>query len=582
MVSFNYRVTHKRAAKNRRADGFYPTATFEGMDPTDTPGLDTNTPSNTPPPVISTPTSSPTPTPPPPPPTTSDTATPPPPPSTTVPPPADTNTSQPPPTNVVLPPVEDDTSTTPIAATPPPRPTGGQSTVLLTTSQTLRSVAPAETSGTTEPQTESGTNVGGIIGGLAAGLIGLTLLVFAIRYILRRRSRQNEADGGFNSNDFRRSAVLMNDPPTHEDTVSAGFNPRPPTMIERRLASPAPTFGTQYGAPGPHYFDGQNGQEYGTVDQYGQQYQSFTPGQVMHQNNMSPPHSATSANPLYPNAPYAQSPFSPIGTPVYEGNFDDRAGPSPYLTRQPSSAAQSNRPPSYPEGSVQYANYPASPPQAAQGYPTTDYVDLDRSSVSPYQAAQYAEISKKLNTEVPAGLNTPAVAQYIQGGSGAEVSPFADPSSPMTPQGPHGRNSVESAQLDNFPVPPSPAHTSSSQRIDSTPPMLPEITVESRVSVNSYDFPNSVRGSAIPPSPLGSGYPSGATAAGNGLYANQAQYPTTPSPLASSFAIESPHAGSTFESAPPPSPRAPTAAAATKSEKRPETVYDAEDAYGGI
>lgn len=371
----------------------------------------------------------------------------------------------------------------------------------------------------------------------------------------------------------------MNDPPTHEDIVSAGFNPRPPTMIERRLASPAPAFGTQHGAPGPHYFDGHNGQDYGATDQYGQQYQSFAPGQVMHQNNMSPPQSATSANPLYPNAAYAQSPFSPIGTPVYEGGFDDRAGASPYLTRQPSNGNQLNRQPSYGQDvPAQYANYPGQAPQAAQGYPAADYVDLARSSVSPYQAAQYAEISKKLNTDIPAGLDTPAVAQFVQAGNRADVSPFADPGSPMAPQTPQGRGSVESAQEFNFPAPPSPAYTNSS-RIDSTPPMLPEITVESRVSVTSYDFPNSVRASADPHSPMGSGYPSGAAAATGGLYAAQAQYPATPSPLASSFVIDTPPVGKTFDSAPLPSPRV---SAVPKPETRPETVYDAEDAYGGI
>lgn len=348
-------------------------------------------------------------------------------------------------------------------------------------------------------------------------------------------------------------------------------------MIERRLASPAPAFGAQHGASGPHYFEGHNGQDYGAADHYGQQYQSFAPGQLIH-HNASPPQSATSANPLYPNAAYAQSPFSPIGTPVYDGGFDDRAGASPYLTRQPSSGNQLTRQPSYGQDGAQYANYSGQAPQVTQGYPATDYVDLDRSSVSPYQAAQYAEISKKLNTEVPAGLDTPGVNTFMQAGARTDVSPFADPGSPVQSQTPQGRRSAESAQEFNFPVPPSPAHTNSS-RIDSTPPMLPEITVESRVSVNSYNFPNSVRGSANPHSPIGSGYPSGTTAATNGLYAAQAQYPATPSPLASSFVIDTPPVGRSFEPAPPPSPRA---SAIPKPEKRPETVYDAEDAYGGI
>ncbi|RDB18509.1 hypothetical protein Hypma_000250 [Hypsizygus marmoreus] len=481
----------------------------------------------------------------------------------------DTSTTPPAPTNTeTTPPATSLTAGSASLTSPPVVPSNTSRSISAapnTLTKTNVAIAPSSSS---TPESGSGTNVGGIVGGIAAGLIGLVVVIFIVRFLMRRRARKNEESGGFNSSDFRRSAVLMNDPPTHEDTIEHGYNPRPPTMIERRLASPAPTFGTQYGAPGP-YGDHVGGMEYGNMDQYGQ-FQSFTPGQIM--NNMSAPPTANSANPLYGG--YGQSPFSPV-SPVgpYGSGYEDQPGASPYLTRQPSQLTrQSSLNGSYPnDGQAQYANYPGSQQVAPQG----DYIDLDRSSVTPFQAAQYAEISKKLNTEVPIGLDTPAVTQFVQG-SGVNappvpiISPFADPAPPA-----QQRRSMDSVSndLQNFPAPPSPAHSSRS-RIDSTPPTLPEIHVESRVT--SYNLSDG--------SPLGSAFPSGVSVAGKGFapapspLANQ--FPATPSPLASSFDIQSPPAAvSSF----PAAAAAPVAEKKeTEQKKRPETVYDDDDAYGGF
>lgn len=450
----------------------------------------------------------------------------------------------------------------------------------------------------------------------------------------------------------------MNDPPTHEDTIAQGYNPRPPSMIERRLAphpapaSPAPTFGTQYGAPGPmHYEDysggqgqgysGGRGQGYGAADNYGQM-NSFAPGQIM--RNASPPHTATFAHPLFSSSAYGQSPFSPMSpassVAPYDSAYNDRGeyvgANNAHLTRQPSGGANLQRQlsadsavlplsrqpsgtatdyPAMPQqaygvpqvlhhahnvGPAQYAHYPSAADNTTRHsipMPTDDYVDLDRSSVTPYQAAQYAEISRRLNAEVPGGLDTPAVQKFVQGNMGSiqeddaatlpnkpmsvSVSPFADPSNPQ-------QDEFE------FPAPPSPAHTAASSRprIDSTPPMLPEIYVQPRVSVASYDFPNSVHGSAAP-SPLGSGFPSGVAA---GVSAGM-RPPATPSPLASSFALPvSPAVENRFEDTlkAPAAARVPQAEGAPApavarprpgEQKRPDTVYtvyDPEDAYGGI
>ncbi|KAG6846250.1 hypothetical protein H0H93_015050 [Arthromyces matolae] len=164
-----------------------------------------------------------------------------------------------------------------------------------------------------------------------------------------------------------------------------------------------------------------------------------------------------------------------------------------------------------------------------------------------------------------------------------EPSPFADPE--IAPAGalpipgeatPRPSTDSVARAIDEFPVPPSPAHS----RIDSNPPMLPEIQLDSRPA--SYDFPASVRGSGF-----ASGIPVSVTKDySRSPLANG--FPLTPSPLASSFAITSPPPASTeFPTAaaaaadsPPPTPRLDKTQEAPK--KRPDTVYDDEDAYGGI
>jgi hypothetical protein len=129
--------------------------------------------------------------------------------------------------------------------------------------------------------------------------------------------------------------------------------------------------------------------------------------------------------------------------------------------------------------------------------------------------------------------------------------------------------------------------------LGSSPPILPEINIQARVSAApSYDFPASVHDNTANPTPLSATFPNGAAAgAGGGLFADNAfmnNFPVTPSPLASSFALPSPPAAKkSFDSEVHlgPSPLhqevSPTAASSA-TKPRPETVYDPEDAYGGI
>lgn len=470
---------------------------------------------------------------------------------------------------------------------------------------------------------------------------------------MQRRWRKRGADEvEFNAKSFRRSAVLMDDPPTHADTVDRGYNPRPPTMIERRMvgnSSPAPTFGTQYGAPAPGYGDGYA---------YGIQ-----PGQVMYNPSMSPPpQTATSANPLFA---YPQTAFSPMASPVSStvGPYNSAYNENGDLVRQPSNAQSLTRQPSAPglgrQPSMASSNpqlyrqpsqaahmpMPERPQYNAEPYPPhNDYIDLSRSSVSPYQAAQYAEISRRLNTEVPGGLDTPAVNQFVdekmrtvfEDGETSpppppekdaferDESPFVDPTeesepvheSPKAQVAPQqmpapqfeaqqgkgeGHDDRESTSF-QFPAPPSPTHN----RIDSTPPMLPEIHISS-----GYDFPSS-------PSPVHSGFPSGvsSSAYGDSQYAGANRFPVTPSPLASSFVLPAPPPAAAGKSSfpgtpversfhtsttPPPTkpsftvpePSSATAVVEVHTPtlrqgegKRPNSVYtvygDEEDAYGGF
>jgi len=203
--------------------------------------------------------------------------------------------------------------------------------------------------------------------------------------------------------------------------------------------------------------------------------------------------------------------------------------------------------------------------------------------VTPFQAAQYAEISKKLNTEVPNGMATSAVAEYMQNKDGHKLpaykgsSPFADPipeslmparaasdylsgqdvDRPVSSVSADSRSIVSVADDLNFPAPPSPALTVASRfRVDSSPPTLPEINLEFRSG-----------------SSLGGGF------------SNGPRFPAPPSNLSSSFTVPPPSAESETSSTATlvtPVPIAANSVPSAKEPTRPETIYDAQDAYGGI
>lgn len=351
-----------------------------------------------------------------------------------------------------------------------------------------------------------------------------------------------------------------------------GSTPRPPTMIERKMANTP----VSYDIPAMAH-------PYGYAGAYGQP--SFSPGQIITPGPYTPT-TVNSANPFF--APYGESPIgSPVSVAPYDSAYNEQGqfvsrqpsnGSTAILSRQPSSAA-----------------VPASQP--AEG---AQYVDLSRSSVTPFQAAQYAEISRRLNTNPPEALPASQVAEVAEElaehdepapvpipkpveplelqpsisfdesqhltvqptprESSFPESPFADPTMSF-----HEDQLEHAPERDSFPQPPSPTFSSSS-RVTSKPPTLPEIQIQQRpFSPVSLDFP------LVPSTPR-----------------------AVPSPLASTFSMPSPPPDAHFPES-PAAAAAPAAAAPAPvprsqvtpvpMSKRPDTVYtlyDEEDAYAGI
>lgn len=371
-------------------------------------------------------------------------------------------------------------------------------------------------------------------------------------YFCQRRRSRRFGEDQFDASEFRRSAVLMSDPPTHEDTVARGFNPPPREMTEHKQTnsplSPLPIgYRKTSGVSGNH--DGH-------------------PPQTIYSTTSSAP----------------PSPSSYLATGRSSANGPLSAPPSAFETRQQSSPRRASRPASGNDpGAANGFTFPRRqtssstsdtattekkrPPILILDPPPLDnYVDLSRSSVSPFQAAQYAEISRKLNTEVPRGLSEDEVDARIPPSPTEPTvrppppppkSPFEDPEPIPESLRDSIRESfcsgqsalrVETPELQDFPAPPSPAATVTSRyRIDSMPPVLPELNLDRRTSSLAPK-----RGS------VASKHPS--------------------SPLASSVAITIEAAHEADESTSPQIGTSPT----STIPKRPETVYNPDDAYGGI
>ncbi|KAH7921212.1 hypothetical protein BV22DRAFT_1132481 [Leucogyrophana mollusca] len=232
------------------------------------------------------------------------------------------------------------TLSTPAYTPPPPRPSTSNYR-----SATGLSLAPSSSTSAAASATPTGTSTistGLLVGGIAGGLVGLAIIGFALMFCLRKCRKGDDYEDDFNASAFKRqSAILVDDPVPPPQS----YNPRPPSMIERKMANASPALARQK-SYGQNYYGGYGG--------YGQQsYQA------------PPPMPAAYQQPAM--------------------GYND---PS-QLARQPSHAAYLNRQPS------------AGAPYASPVDPSAHYVDLDRSSVTPFQAAQYADISRQLNSYDP-------------------------------------------------------------------------------------------------------------------------------------------------------------------------------------
>ena len=358
----------------------------------------------------------------------------------------------------------------------------------------------------------------------------------------------------------RQSAIIPDEPELVRPYNAMGpGSPRPPTMIERHLNNSPSMLSRQ---PQPNMYPN-NGYAtgYGAM-QYGQP--SFSPGDVM---------SPTSANPFI--SPYARDVMtSPVSSvPDYHDPPSPASPtlPPPALTREPSSGMD--------QAAVVRQNSvtsgPHSPVVSAPDASDPHYVDLSRSSVTPFQAAQYADITEKLRTPMssvmvptPDGprvnapnvqILTPQADLPPQEQKAPTESPFADP-------GTQQPDVDASHELDTEVPLPTPV-LYDNMRISSTPPTMPEIHVPERSfsPVASLEFPVPLSARETP-SPFSVEFSDTRTPPPAGLKHKS-------SPLANS---------SPTQAQPTVIPHEAKADAEPGRRDTVYTLYDEEDAYGGI
>ncbi|KAI0737346.1 hypothetical protein C8Q80DRAFT_1125486 [Daedaleopsis nitida] len=422
-------------------------------------------------------------------------------------------------------------------------------------SPSISALAASPTASTEPTQTSTGVVVGGII----AAVVAVAGLVFLITYFVRRsRSAKEEdsSDDDFNPNAWKRQSTMLPDDGSSGIPRAMNYSrngARPPTMIEQKLAG-----GMSFNAPPP-----MPSHPYGATG-----YGSFSPGQVVTPYTPYTPTTTNSANPFF--SPYGESPIgSPVSVPAYESAYDAQGN---LVSRHPSMASTAVL--------SRHTSVASKQEPAADG----QYVEMNRSSVTPFQAAQYAEISRRLNSTPPQPLPLTAVseemehAQEIDVPAQGHVEPLELQPSTSLVEG-HRLNVQPTPREHSFPESPFadpnmiaeqnqyiPRRDSTDSmlqvpepmkaRVTSIPPTLPEIHLQERAfSPVAMDFP--VAPSSVRPSP---------------------------SPFSTSFNLPSPPANAHFHEAAEPAP-VPRATARVPAVKRPETVYtlyDEEDAYAGI
>ncbi|KAI0701144.1 hypothetical protein C8T65DRAFT_697137 [Cerioporus squamosus] len=486
-------------------------------------------------------------------PSTTSTSTTPPPTTTT---PSTTSTSTPVQVPTTLPDATTEVRVT-VTSTPP-----------FSQSQSATQLAASPTSSAIP---SSGVSTGVVIGGVVAAIVAVAGIVFAVIFFVRRSRRNSDDDDGndFDPDAFRRQSMMLPEDGATGMARAMTYNrggARPPTMIEQKLANGPVSYNPPQMPAHPYGYSS---------------YNTFAPGQIV------TPTTVNSANPFF--SPYGESPMaSPVSSvPVYESAYDARGNPVSRAPSTVSSAILSRH-------TSTSSNKPLPEPAAE-----AQYVDLSRSSVTPFQAAQYAEISRRLNTTPPQPLPLSAVAEEFDHAQEVIVapaheveplelqpqmsfdegqrlnvqptpressfpeSPFADPNMPnMVAE--QSQHIPKRDSTDSFLQAPEPLFTTK-ERITSIPPTLPDLQIEHRpFSPVSLDFP-------VAPSSVHA----------------------TPSPFSTSFSIPTPPPNAHFPEARVPSPVAEPAPAPAPAQRTPRvpaaqrpdtvyTIYDEEDAYAGI
>jgi len=106
----------------------------------------------------------------------------------------------------------------------------------LTGSLTSTGVTTISSSSATATSSATNSDSGPIAGGVIGGLFAVALVGMLISSLLRRWRQKRIDKAIFDSTDFRRSAVVLDDASAENISQKQHFNPRPPTMIEKRVA----------------------------------------------------------------------------------------------------------------------------------------------------------------------------------------------------------------------------------------------------------------------------------------------------------------------------------------------------------
>lgn len=306
----------------------------------------------------------------------------------------------------------------------------------------------------------------------------------------------------FNPQDFHRSPEGFD---SHEDMTINPFNPRPPSMIERRLVSPAPTFGPQYNVPDPYYHSNFGG--------YSEDHAEYLENRAGHSENHTPyleNHTAYSEN--------------------HAGYSEDRAGHSENHTGYSGNRAGHSGNRAYPENHAGIGTHlqPHAPGQGDYGAPPSrvrqvyvqnpdPFSPSNASIPPPYQEHHNEQQSLGRRPEksspdsrsrpVPPSLPLPSVPPQhteryplpIPSQSG-EVPPFVIPKPALFTPGaqiPSDRRNPNSSprpvsgesvlsvspNILDFPAPPSSAYTESTRYAS---PKLPKTSVGSRASIANH------------------------------------------------------------------------------------------------